>query len=203
MVSRRLLLRNAVTTATVGAVVGCLERDDLEAGSSRDDSDDATVGGNGGTVQRNPSEDDADADPDDRVRTIETAIHDQVNEVRREHDRDGLAHNDDIAGVAREHSEDMAERDYLSHFSPEEEGPGDRMSDMYPGYCGRIGENIANVGLRGADDEAVADRVVSGWMNSSGHRRNILNEQFDEQGIGVVVTEDGRVLATQKFCGTG
>lgn len=78
--------------------------------------------------------------------------------------------------VADGHSEDMAVRNYFSHDSPDGDGPGDRISDA--GYQGRgWGENIA-AGHR------TAEAVVEGWMNSEGHRRNILNCDFNELGVG-------------------
>lgn len=52
------------------------------------------------------------------------------------------------------------------------------------------------------DADSVADSIVQGWINSSGHRRNILGD-YDEQGIGVDIRDDGRVMATQLFCTSG
>lgn len=164
----------------VGAVPGCLE--DLDEPSDAD--------GTG-----------SDEAVDEQVRAYEMAIHERVNEVRREHDVAPLSFDEEIAAVARAYSRDMAERDYFSHESPEGEGPGDRMEAFLPEHCRRIGENLAKVGRRPGDDrEAVVERVVSGWMNSPGHRRNVLRESFDEQGIGVATTEDDHVLVTQNFC---
>jgi uncharacterized protein YkwD len=47
-------------------------------------------------------------------------------------------------------------------------------------------------------ESSAAERIVQGWMNSSGHRRNILSTSFTHQGIGVHI-EGGRVYSTQKF----
>ncbi|MEM7272953.1 MAG: CAP domain-containing protein [Actinomycetota bacterium] len=81
-----------------------------------------------------------------------------------------------LNAVADGHSEDMAARNYFSHDSPDGEGPGDRVDAS--GYPARgWGENIA-AGYRTAAD------VVNGWMNSEGHRRNILNCSFEELGVG-------------------
>ena len=86
------------------------------------------------------------------------------------------------------HSEDMAARGYFSHSDPEGRGPGDRINAI--GYPHRSwGENIAA-------GYGSAQAAVNGWMNSSGHRANILNCAFDEIGIGYA--EAGRYW-TQLF----
>ena len=199
MASRRRVLRTAVLV--VAASPGCISIEEREPGA------DTLPGLDDDNTEEENDEPDGDEQSsrdepvDERVRDYERAVHEQVNEVRQENDRESLAFNDDIAAVAREHSVDMAERGYFSHESPEGEGPADRMEAFFPGECGQIGENIANVSLRPDDAaEAVADRIVSGWMDSPGHRENLRREVFDAQGIGVAVTEDDSVLATQKFC---
>ena len=46
----------------------------------------------------------------------------------------------------------------------------------------------------------LAESAVQGWMNSPGHRQNILTPHWRSEGIGVAVSNDGKVLATQDFC---
>ncbi len=140
---------------------------------------------------------------DDRLDSaaIERAVHDQTNEVRGEHEIGSVDHDDRIANVSRAHSADMNEREYFDHVDPDGETPGDRMSDFFPGHCRAVGENLAMISTTPGDDvDSAADRVVEGWMNSPSHRENLLTEEWDSQGIGVYVTDDGRVYATQKFC---
>lgn len=89
------------------------------------------------------------------------------------------------------HSEDMAARDYFSHTDPEGRGPGFRIDAV--GYPHRgWAENIAA-------GHGSPQAVVDGWMNSSGHRTNILNCAYDQLGVGYA--ESGRywtqVLATR------
>ena len=83
--------------------------------------------------------------------------------------------------------------------------------------CEYAGENIAYTyadgNIRISETETVdlnnnetriAERLVNGWLNSSAHRQNILDEQFDSEGIGIATaTVDGRerVYATQGLCG--
>lgn len=188
--TRRRFLHAAIVT-TVGAISGCVDDPSVEF-----DPDDDSAGSNS-----DPPE--ADGVPtDEEVQPYERAIHERVNDVRLEHDLDALGFNEEIAGVARRHSVDMAERDYFGHVSPDGERPRDRLEEFFTGYCRMIGENVASVsGLPDDSPEAVAERVVAGWMESEGHRENLLREAYDEQGIGVVI-DDGRILATQNFCGT-
>jgi uncharacterized protein YkwD len=71
----------------------------------------------------------------------------------------------------------MSDRDFFDHVNPDGEDPGERLEDAGVDWRG-WGENIA----RGYVD---ADEVMSGWMTSEGHRRNLLDPSFDEVGIGV------------------
>ncbi|MET9431633.1 MULTISPECIES: sigma-70 family RNA polymerase sigma factor [unclassified Streptomyces] len=105
----------------------------------------------------------------------------QVTElVNRERANSGCAPvtmNDKLAAAAQGHSEDMAARDYFDHTSPDGSGPGERVSAA--GYrWSTYGENIA----RGQQTPA---SVVESWMNSPGHRANILNCAFKEIGMGI------------------
>ena len=48
--------------------------------------------------------------------------------------------------------------------------------------------------------EELANLVVDGWMDSPGHRENILNSSYDVEGIGVAINDDEEVYVTQNFC---
>ncbi|WP_122087943.1 CAP domain-containing protein [Halalkalicoccus subterraneus] len=135
---------------------------------------------------------------------VEAEIHEQINEIRADHGLSQLEHDDEIAVVARTHSQDMNERDYFSHTNPEGESPADRFGDLYPSECRAVGENLAYIQTgfgSGGSAEEIADRIVQGWMDSEGHRENVLREGWDSEGIGVYMA-DGRVDATQNFCTT-
>ncbi len=203
--TRRLVLRSVGIGAAVGGA-GCIEFDpstpDIDDEEFVVEVDDMDEDEDEEEEEYTEPPTDATTDPvPGSVREYESGIHDAVNEIRREHEVDQLSFNEEIADIARAHSEDMAEREYFSHYSPEGDGPGDRMSTFYPQSCRMVGENIASVAgsQTNAIDEQV-DQIVSGWMNSPGHRENLLREAFDEQGIGVAIINDDRVIATQKFC---
>jgi uncharacterized protein YkwD len=79
--------------------------------------------------------------------------------------------------AARAHTVDMAEREYFDHYSPEGDGPSERIAAT--GYTsGTWGENIAR--------RSGAEAVVNAWMASDGHCRNIMNDSFQDIGVGNV-----------------
>lgn len=149
------------------------------------------------------SQDGADLD----AREIERLIYEQVNERRVEHGRNRLSLDPGLSDVARSHSRDMGVRDYYAHESLDGETPADRAA----GVCSAVGENIntedlfrpvrAPVGtVTLQNEEEIADHLMNQWMNSEGHRENILNGRYSRVGIGVYITEDNEVYATQNFC---
>lgn len=82
-----------------------------------------------------------------------------------------------LADAARSHSDDMAARDFFEHTNPDGADPGQRVTDA--GYrWSTYGENIA----RG---QQTPESVMESWMNSPGHRANILNCAFKDIGIGI------------------
>ncbi|MFD6924415.1 sigma-70 family RNA polymerase sigma factor [Streptomyces sp. NPDC059944] len=88
-----------------------------------------------------------------------------------------LTENADLEQAALDHSEDMAARDFFDHSNPDGEDPGERITAA--GYrWSTYGENIA----RG---QQTPESVMDSWMNSPGHRANILNCSFKNIGVGV------------------
>ena len=106
------------------------------------------------------------------------------NRVRKNHDLKPLCVNPKLQKVARAHSKDMIQRDYFSHITKgTNRGGCARMKNA--GYRYRYcAENIAG-GQRAKGDPS---NIMRNWMNSSGHRSNILNNRYREVGIG---TETG------------
>jgi uncharacterized protein YkwD len=97
-----------------------------------------------------------------------------------------------LRAAARGHSQDMAANDYFDHTGLDGRSPFDRMRDA--GYPDPTGENIA-VGYRTPAD------VMNGWMNSDGHRRNLLTCEHQAIGVGLAYSDDGRPYWTQVFGG--
>lgn len=100
--------------------------------------------------------------------------------------------SDDLAAVAYTHSADMAKRNFFSHNNPDGQTPFDRMRAYGIRYS-YAAENIA-MGQR------TPEAVVSGWMNSAGHRANILNPNLTHLGVGFYQTSGGTTYWTQNFC---
>lgn len=98
-----------------------------------------------------------------------------VNNERSSQGCDPVRVDDRLTSAAQEHSEDMAARDYMAHESPEGEGPGERAQRH--GYHSWGAENVAK-------GQRSAQQVMDAWMNSPGHRRNILNCDLEAIGIG-------------------
>ncbi|WP_254863660.1 CAP domain-containing protein [Halovivax gelatinilyticus] len=142
---------------------------------------------------------------------VEDFVHHEINDVRAEHGLDPLVWDATIASVSRGHSADMAQREYFAHDNPEGESPMDRFQTTGD-YCQRYGENIAQSWVDRAVEsgdggvveyttpEEAAEGLVDQWMNSPPHREAILNDEWDRAGVGVYLTDDGMVFATQNFC---
>lgn len=96
-----------------------------------------------------------------------------------------------LNGVATYRSQDMATRNYFSHTDPDGHSPFWHLTQAGITYRS-AGENIAY-------GYATAEAVVTGWMNSSGHRANILNTSFGKLGVGYVKDSAGRPYWTQLF----
>ena len=113
-----------------------------------------------------------------------------VNEIRVQNGLKELTYNWELGRVARYKSKDMHDNRYFSHTSPVYGTPFQMMKSFGITYRS-AGENIA----RG---QRSPEAVVNAWMNSSGHRANILNASFTQIGVGYVA--DGNYW-TQMFIG--
>ena len=120
-----------------------------------------------------------------------------TNEIRVAHGLNPLLWCDALAVAARVHSEDMGRNDFISHTGSDGSSPTDRAVaagwERSTRYMG-VGENAA----RG---QRTPQAVVDGWMNSPGHRDNILRPTYTYIGIGYVYWPGTRMPHnwTQKF----
>ena len=113
-----------------------------------------------------------------------------VNAERAKQGLSALEYDWQLSRVARYKSEDMQKNNYFSHTSPTYGSPFNMMKSFGITYR-TAGENIA----KGYRSPAA---VVDGWMNSPGHRANILNSSFTHIGVGYV---EGGNYWTQMFVG--
>ncbi|MBO5355826.1 MAG: SafA/ExsA family spore coat assembly protein [Clostridia bacterium] len=103
-----------------------------------------------------------------------------VNEIRAQNGLKALSHNWELSRVARYKSQDMKDNRYFSHTSPVYGSPFQMIKSFGITYRS-AGENIAK-------GQATPRAVVNAWMNSSGHRANILNASFTQIGVGYVAS---------------
>ena len=113
-----------------------------------------------------------------------------VNEIRVQNGLKPLTLDWQLSRVARYKSQDMKDHNYFSHTSPVYGSPFQMIKNFGISYRS-AGENIAK-------GYATPQAVVNGWMNSTGHRANILNSSFTHIGVGFVA--DGKYW-TQMFIG--
>jgi uncharacterized protein YkwD len=136
---------------------------------------------------------------------ITRQIHILINEQRTTHDLKSLSWNTKTAQAALNHSTDMSSRNYFEHDSPEGYDfswryaqVGFSCSVTYGNMIYGGGENIMFLeGYYGVD--TIATETVNGWMNSPGHRANILTSHFQSEGIGVSILGN-QIYVTQNFC---
>ena len=142
----------------------------------------------------------------DRVSNLELKVHAGINAERAKHGGSPLQWDEGLASVARAHSNDMTGRDYFSHDTPEGLDPTDRLHraglNCRKGYRYGIAENIAIETTLGNLDRTALE-AVRGWINSPGHRTNLLNGEYNKTGVGASFgTWRGykAVYLTQVFC---
>ena len=133
-------------------------------------------------------------------------IHYEVNEVRKLHGLKPLSWSSTITEIAKKHSQDMNERNYLSHISPEGEDVADRYEqanfvckkELSNGDILKGGENLAEISY---PDEltGMGSRIVQSWMDSPSHKQNLLFKEYGREGIGVIISGE-TLYITQNFC---
>lgn len=149
-----------------------------------------------------------DIDPEQ----AEQLIFERMNALRSERGLRTLSEGDVPSQFAEEHSEDMGVHDFYGHEGPNGESSTERMAEIGRECDGAASENIhrapldTRVRIYGSDElvnvyneSALAKYAVQGWMNSPGHRENLLDDRWSEAGVGVHVDEQ-TVFMTIVFC---
>lgn len=136
--------------------------------------------GSTGTSTNESGTGDSDAQSIDDERQAEStqaeAILKLVNQERRKAGVPDLKLSDKLTQIAYTKAKDMADKNYFSHDSPTYGSPFDMLKHFGVSYS-YAGENIA-AGQKSAEE------VMNSWMNSSGHKANILNKNYTELGVG-------------------
>lgn len=125
------------------------------------------------------------------IRNLETEVIRLVNVERAKVGRSALSENKELTNLARLKSQDFINKNYFSHTSPTYGSPFDMMKKYGISYTSAA-ENIA-AGQR------TAAEVMNSWMNSTGHKANILNSTFNQIGVGVAKDNNGKLYWTQMF----
>lgn len=115
---------------------------------------------------------------DTTVSSYEAEVIRLVNEIRVQNGLSTLKTNWELSRVARYKSQDMVDKHYFSHTSPTYGTPFEMIRAFGLTYRA-AGENIAY-------GQSTPQAVVTAWMNSSGHRANILNSAYTQIGVGYV-----------------
>jgi len=157
-------------------------------------------------------------DPSD----LEYRVHELINVQREQNGLSTLSYDSFLADISRGHSWDMVTRNFFEHENPDGKDARDRgdaagypcirnmgaytyegiAENLFQGY--RYSSYMTTDGVitsynwSSVDD--VAERAVNGWMDSPGHRRNILTEHFILEGIGVAFSSDDKIYITENFC---
>lgn len=114
-----------------------------------------------------------------------------VNKERKANGLSSLSLDSQLAKLAQLKAEDMAKNAYFSHTSPTYGSAFDMMKTYGVSYK-TAGENIAK-------GQKTAESVMNGWMNSSGHRANILRSDYTKIGVGYAKSADGTTYWVQMF----
>ena len=122
----------------------------------------------------------------------EQEVFDLINAKRVANGLSALKIDDELQNVARIKAQDMVNNNYFSHTSPTYGSPFDMIKSFGISYK-TAGENIAGNSSNKA--------AVNAWMNSEGHRANILNSNFNYTGIGVVSSSKYGKIYVQMFIG--
>lgn len=144
----------------------------------------------------NSTEDNVTSADTNFMAAVETAIYNKVNEERAKAGVPALTYNTVMQKYARIKSQDMGDNNYFSHEDLNGNLITTQMKKDGVSY-NAWGENIAYIGGNVSAD-ALAEQFMTNWMNSSGHRANILSTNFSSIGVGVYKIGN-KVYATQEF----
>ena len=122
----------------------------------------------------------------------EKEVFDLINKQRTNNGLAALKNDSEVQRVARIKAQDMVDNNYFSHTSPTYGSPFDMLKSFKISYK-TAGENIAG--------NSSNSSAVTAWMNSSGHKANILNSNFNYTGVGVVKSNKYGKVYVQMFIG--
>ena len=125
---------------------------------------------------------------------LEADFFEQINDFRASQHLIPLQRVPELDRIARAHSEDMAQRHYLSHVSPEGRNPVDRLQAGGISGFTLAAENAGMTSRANPNDE-----IYQGWLHSADHRRNLVAPPFNASGVGIARAADGTWYDTQLY----
>lgn len=128
------------------------------------------------------------------IESLERQCLDEVNRVRHARRLAPLDFYADLLPVARQYSRRMAEEHFFSHDDPQGHTVRERVSDAEIRWR-LVGENLSY--SNGYVNPVAAS--IHGWMESPGHRRNLLDSDYNLTAIGAWIGTDGTVYFTEIF----
>ena len=175
------------------------DKDDNNQGNDNNQDQDKDDNNQDNNNNQDQDKDDNNQNDDNNSSNINGFSKEQVevlNLVNKERKANGLKPltlNKELSNVANIKSRDMIEKGYFDHTSPTYGSPFDMMKKFNISY-NTAGENIAM-------GQKTPSEVMNSWMNSSGHRANILNSTYTELGVGIQKDSNGTIYWTQMFIG--
>ena len=175
------------------------DKDDNNPGNDNNQDQDKEDNNQDNNNNQDQDKDDNNQNDDNNSSNINGFSKEQVevlNLVNKERKANGLKPltlNKELSNVANIKSRDMIEKGYFDHTSPTYGSPFDMMKKFNISY-NTAGENIAM-------GQKTPSEVMNSWMNSSGHRANILNSTYTELGVGIQKDSNGTIYWTQMFIG--
>ena len=175
------------------------DKDDNNPGNDNNQDQDKDDNNQDNNNNQDQDKDDNNQNDDNNSSNINGFSKEQVevlNLVNKERKANGLKPltlNKELSNVANIKSRDMIEKGYFDHTSPTYGSPFDMMKKFNISY-NTAGENIAM-------GQKTPSEVMNSWMNSSGHRANILNSTYTELGVGIQKDSNGTIYWTQMFIG--
>lgn len=135
----------------------------------------------------------------DTLRAVAKHIVSETNRERRAAGLGTLRTDSGFRALACRHTRDMLVRDFTGHVNPDGIGPGERAARQHRRLIGGVGENVlTRIGRPAPSVSALADEMMTQWMDSPGHRKNILRPGFTHLGV-CVMRQGDEIRATQSF----
>jgi uncharacterized protein YkwD len=132
---------------------------------------------------------------------VEDLVFEMTNQARVAKGLAPLARDDELGNAARSFSNDMLVHGFFDHDTPDGLPFEQRLPNQYRHWVYDMGENIwSGSGYNISNTQEIAKDIINDWLNSPGHRENMLDPSFTHLGVGVSARHH-TIRATQEFVG--